>query len=306
MIENFALLLGRHIRIRGSGRLLQLLYPCRADSKRFICGLRTRVDGLKFEADTRQLIDWCMQFHGEYEPHMRQLFQRLLVPGAIAADVGANVGAHTLTLAKLVGPAGHVLAFEPNPVVRDRLVRNLEINEFGNTATYGCALGETNGSLSLRVPATSSAEFANPGLASLVALETPHDLVDVHVRPFDEVFSETGLNRLDLVKIDVQGFEMAVLSGMRGVIAEFSPAIVFEYEDWAWHKADSTLQTAFDFFQSLSYSLWRIESGGMLKMRPIDATQVKDTHVELVAMRDGDHRIAAAGQRMSLEFSRNG
>ena len=181
MIESAMVTLGRRVRLPGVGRLMSWLYPCRWDSRRYVSGVRTRADGLKFDADTRQLIDWNLLFHGDYEPHMRRLFNRLTGPGGVALDVGANVGAHTLTLSRLVGAAGHVLAFEPNPAIRKRLQANIELNGMSQVSVYAQALAEENGCLQLRVPKAGSAESSNPGLASLVALETPHDLIDVEV-----------------------------------------------------------------------------------------------------------------------------
>ena len=115
MLEGFSVLLGRHIQIRGVGRLLSALYPCRPESRRYVHGIRSRADGMKVEIDTRQLIDWVTYFHGMYEPQMSMLFEKLLERDGVAVDVGANVGAHTLTLSRLAGANGRIVAFEPNP-----------------------------------------------------------------------------------------------------------------------------------------------------------------------------------------------
>jgi len=291
MIEALAMWLGRHFKFRGRGRLLQVLYPCRSESSRFIRGVRLRGDGLKFDADSRQWIDRCMLFNGEYEPHMRGLFQHLVTPGAVVVDVGANIGAHTLTLANLVGSTGRVLAFEPNPPIRGRLIRNLALNGFDHVDVYEYALGDAEGQLSLRVPSSSSAESANPGLASLVALDTPHELVPVRVRCFDELFQETKLRDLSMMKIDVQGFELHVLRGMRSVISQFSPPIVFEYEDWAWGKAGSSLSMVVEFFESLPYRLWAFEERGVLRLHLVDESCATRSHMDLIALHCDDRRL---------------
>ncbi len=264
-------MLGRRVRLPGVGRLMSWLYPCRWDSRRYVSGVRTRADGLKFDADTRQLIDWNLLFHGDYEPHMRRLFNRLTGPGGVAIDVGANVGAHTLTLASLVGAAGHVLAFEPNPAIRKRLQANIELNGMSQVSVYAQALAEENGCLQLRVPKAGSAESSNPGLASLVALETPHDLIDVEVRRGDDLVVDADISRLDLVKIDVQGYEMQVLHGLEATLDRFKPAVLFEFEDWAWRAANSALSDAVAFFSRRSYTLWRIAADARLVRLGVDA-----------------------------------
>lgn len=291
MLERAATLLGRHVHVRGIGRGLRLLYPCRSDSERYIQGVRKRNDGLWMELDTRQLIDWDLLFRGEYEPHMRHLFASLLREGDVAIDVGANVGAHTLTLAKIVGSAGCVLAFEPNPAIRERLERNLTLNDLGHVDVYRCALGAAGARMSLRVPSATSAESANPGMASLVALDTPHDLIAVDVHALDTLWSATGQHRLDLVKIDVQGYEHPVLQGMTSLISRFSPAIIFEYEDWAWRKAGSTFQDVFDLLRRQFYSLWHVRHRGHLELHEICPGGMPRPHAEVLAIANNDPRM---------------
>jgi FkbM family methyltransferase len=243
-----------------------------------------------FDLDTRQEIDWCLLFYGDYEPHMRQMFNSLLEAGAVAVDVGANIGVHTLTLANLVGDSGHVIAVEPNPTVRERLERNLQINEITNVVVYECALGANDDQMSLRIPTAKSKESANPGLASLVALDTPHNLVAVEVRRLDDLFNESGLERLDLVKIDVQGFEMQVLEGMTALIEKFRPAILFEYEDWAWQKGGGSLSSAQEFFKRKDYELYRVDAAARLKSDSDGTGFAGCTHVELIAVHKHDAR----------------
>jgi FkbM family methyltransferase len=271
MMEGIATLLGRHLHVRGIERALQVAYPFRQDSRRYVSGRRQRGDGLWMNVDSRTLIDWHLLFRGEWEHHLGVLFSALSNRGAVAIDVGANVGAHTLTLARLVGPTGRVLAFEPNPAVKDRLVENVDLNHLAQVHVFGCALGEATATLELRVPKADSGEASNPGLASLVALETPHDLVTVAVRRLDDVIAEAGLQRLDVVKIDVQGYEYRTLQGMPEAIRRFAPAIIFEYEGWAWQLAGSSFEETAAWFQKMDYAFWRIDArrGGILRSHPL-------------------------------------
>lgn len=278
MNEGAMVFLGRHVRVRGMGRLLGAMYPCSERSRRFVQGVRERNDGLKFDADTRQVIDWAQLFLGEYEAHLRPIFQTFLTSGAVAVDVGANVGAHTLTLAELVGKDGRIFAFEPNPAIRRRLERNLELNHFTQVTVHDCALGDTEGSMSLRVPAAGSDEASNPGLASLVALDTPHDLVEVAVCRLDDLL-DGSIERLDLLKVDVQGFEMSVFRGMTDVLQRFRPVIVFEYEKWAWDKAGDSLDCALEFFAGHSYVVRQLGKAGTIVRAP-----ERDDHLEMIAL----------------------
>lgn len=308
MMERLATFLGRRVSTHGVDRVLGLAYPCRHDSKRFVRDRRRRSDGLWMQLDTRTLIDWHLLFHGEWERHLRLLFEQLLGAGSVAIDVGANVGAHTLTLARLVGPNGRVLAFEPNPSINHILATNVGLNDIAQVTVYGCALGAAATSLELRVPAETSREASNPGLASLVALDTPHDLVTVDVRPLDDLVTEADLQRVDLVKIDVQGYESQVLQGMRGAIEKFSPTIIFEYEDWAWRRAGSTFAEVASGFGELSYSLWKIDApvcrsrrGRRIALTPILQGTVPGTHADVVAMSDADPRVCQLQRAFGAE-----
>jgi len=210
------------------------------------------------EIDSRSWIEWNVLFRGDYEPHLTALWNRLAPEGGVAIDIGANVGAHTLTMARAVGPRGRVLAFEPNPPVRAAMVHNLSLNGIEHVTVFDCALGSEPGTLPLRVPKSTSAEFSNIGLASLVALDTPHDLVDVAVRALDDMLASLNLDRVDVVKIDVNGYETATLRGMRTCLERYRPAVIFEYDAWAWAQANAKSAEAFELFQAAGYEIYRI------------------------------------------------
>lgn len=298
MLEGFSVLLGRHIQIRGVGRLLQALYPCSPESQRYVHGIRSRADGMKVDIDTRQLIDWVTYFHGMYEPQMSVLFEKLLGLDGVAVDVGANVGAHTLTLSRLAGANGRIVAFEPNPEIRQKLHRNVQLNALGNVSIFDCALGKSSEILQLRVPRKDSAEGSNPGLASLMALDTPHDCVEVVVRRFDDVADELAIQRLDLIKIDVQGYEQHVLEGMDASLRRFKPAVIFEFEEWAWKKSGSTWGGVYDLLADLHYEVWQVgvRNGGMVLL-PATTAMIATSHMDILALPRG----GANAKRFSIQ-----
>jgi FkbM family methyltransferase len=282
-LETAAVALGRHLNVRGSERLLRALYPCTTTASRFVRGVRARGDGLLMELDSRSWIDWNLLFRGDYEPHLTRLWNELATEGAVAIDVGANIGAHTLTMAQCVGPRGRVLAFEPNPLVREVMVRNLALNGISHVTVFECALGSQPGTLPLRVPKRDSAEFSNMGLASLVALETPHDLVNVEIRTLDDVLESEGIARVDVIKIDVQGYEMETLRGMRECLARHRPAVAFEYDAWAWRQAHVQPMEAFELFKAAGYDLFRLDGRPGAARQPLDRTAPLPDYLDLLA-----------------------
>lgn len=176
-------------------------------------------------------------------------------------------------------------------MVRAVLTRNVALNKFHHVRIFDCALGDKPGVLPLRVPKADSAEYSNMGLASLVALDTPHDLVEVPVHTLDTVFRESGMNRLDVVKIDVQGYECQVLAGMREVLDRHGPAVVFEYEKWAWDKANTRLTDALALFEAVNYRVYRFSQAAQLAIEPMRDMQTLPDHIELAAFRDNDPRL---------------
>src|SRR5438309_1113629 len=168
--------------------------------------------GLRMRLDPRSLIEWEVLFTG-YEPEVRELLRRSLGPGSTAIDVGANAGAHTLVLAAACGPHGRVVACEPNPVLRERLQANVELNGLRNVHVLPFALGATAGSAVLHVPT----DPVHTGGASLVAGVHEHlrdaTAVEVEVTTLDELVAREGLAPVRLVKVDVEGLEAGVIAG---------------------------------------------------------------------------------------------
>jgi FkbM family methyltransferase len=147
----------------------------------------------------------------------------------VFVDIGANTGYFTVLAALRVDSAGHVFAFEPNPAVRDQLQRHLVVNGINNRVTVSdVALADRN---------EDSAQFflscwpENDGISSLTpAPETmargglrQESTIPVRVRTFDAWLQSTPVPRIDLMKIDVEGAETHVLSGMRRAFETVPP-----------------------------------------------------------------------------------
>jgi FkbM family methyltransferase len=168
------------------------------------------------------------------EPVTTAWMTETIAPGAVIVDVGANVGYYTLLAARLVGPAGRVVAFEPNPAVRSRLERHVRLNRVQSVVqVYGVALanGEA-GEVELFVPPAA----AESGIASLTLSPAlaARGATAVHVRTqrFDDWLEKTPLAPIAVMKIDVEGGEMGVIDGMRGLLATRPPAAIVCETTW--------------------------------------------------------------------------
>jgi FkbM family methyltransferase len=187
---------------------------------------RVVVEGMPLVFDVSEFTTSRLYFAGiPWEPQTTACLVRRLREGAVFVDVGANHGYFTVLAAALVGPTGRVVAFEPNPAVLEQLRTHVRLNDFDARVTaVAAALADApqdEGTLFV------STEPGNSGLSSLVASPAyvrngwlSHDrTVSVPVDTFDRWFESSTLPRVDLVKIDVEGAEGRVLTGMTGSLA---------------------------------------------------------------------------------------
>src|SRR5437868_4188080 len=114
------------LQLRGTDRALRLLYHPDYRQNDYVERVSPCGDSL-IQIDTRSYIEWATYVYGAYERGAVNLLQRLAHPGSIVLDVGANIGTFTLPLARAVGPAGTIYAFEPHPRLRARLSMNIAL-----------------------------------------------------------------------------------------------------------------------------------------------------------------------------------
>lgn len=236
----------------GWERVVMLLAPPETFRERpDICVVR---DGMPFMAQPSVPLGWRVAMFGGYEPELREIFRAVLPEGGVAVDAGANVGWHTLLMARLVGEGGRVLAAEPNPSVRKRLEGNLRLNRFRHVDIVPYALADTEGGVDFHGPDAADAGSGN----GHVAPAGSSGAMRVEARRLDAIVAAAGLARLDLVKIDVEGFEWPVLRGAEASIAQFRPHIVFEYNAEYAHRGGGTPALLEGFFGRHGYRLFAV------------------------------------------------
>ena len=192
------------------------------------------VDGIKMCSGTGNLpasFDKAFQANtikGGWEVETIRLFKQLAKEGDTVVDIGAHIGYYTLLAARIVGDTGKVYAFEPDPANHDVLVGNIKLNGFQNVVTVRKAISDKNGQIELYL------NEKNTGGHSIYRPEKVKRLVVVESVTLDDYFKNRE-HPIDIVKMDIEGAEMAALSGMRKIIetnenlkifAEFHPAWV--------------------------------------------------------------------------------
>lgn len=157
---------------------------------------------------------------GRYEEGITALLVRALSPGSVAVDVGANIGVLTVLMADACGPTGRVLAFEPAAANFAYLQANVRANGLANVDASMAAVTADDGNVELvfneAYPAGSFVVTDGSGGTSVEGVR------------LDTVVEKLALERLDLVKVDVEGGEFSVLAGARATIDRFHPLLVVE------------------------------------------------------------------------------
>ena len=162
-----------------------------------------------------------------HKPAPEPIIAKVCPPGGTAMDIGANLGDWTLPMAKAVGPSGRVFAFEPVPFVANAVRKTLRINGLVNAAVCETALSDRQGETPFTVVHDDNAilniRCSGIGIDNLGGSE-----ITVPMTTLDAFVEAEELDRLDFIKVDVEGHEAAVLKGAEETLSRFHPAIVFE------------------------------------------------------------------------------
>ena len=197
-------------------------------------------DGITYDLDLAQGIDFAIYLGNIYERQTRTALRELVIPGALVLDIGANIGAHTLPLARQVGPNGRVIAFEPTDFAFRKLNRNLELNpELASRVTAcHCFLTATDSDRAPPAIYSSWPLTQEPGLhAKHLGREMRTEAAQA--RSLDSVLSELGDGRVQLVKLDVDGFDGCC--GARPVCCR-----IRRFLSWSWHPMLDERGTSLD------------------------------------------------------------
>lgn len=206
--------------------------------------LKTCRHGLMLYFKNDQYIGRSLDIYGEYSESEISLFREIVVPDSIVVEAGANIGTHTLFLARAVGPSGMVHAFEPQRRIHQMLCANLALNEIGNTRTYQAGLGSIKDKIEMWEPDLESTINLGGIPIGQIEGEVRHDIVDIMT------LDELDLPRVDFLKIDVEGMERDVLLGASSTIQRCRPIIYLEND--RSEKSPALIQTLFD----LGYRAW--------------------------------------------------
>ena len=194
--------------------------------------IQLEVDGLLFNLDKGTVIADKISNTGSYEPWITKLIECLVMKGDTVVDVGANIGIHTLSLSKSVGPRGHVMAFEPVEYLFEQLKSNLHLNEIKNVDVFNVAIGEIDQIAEMNI--IKEGDY-DTGSSSLVKNEYIDSIkqnrinkVKTKVVKLDN-FIKRYTDQVEFIKMDIEGYEYYALLGMEEIIKKNKPIMIIEY-----------------------------------------------------------------------------
>jgi FkbM family methyltransferase len=203
-------------------------------------------------------IEWTILNTGTYEEEIGKLIKLSLKPGSAALDIGANIGLHCIRIAQMCGAEGKVYAFEPISYLQERLKKNISLNKISNVTLFPFALADEDREADFMI---NPAEW-NQGTFSLNAGNTGNSVQHVIIKKADDIPEIKDLRSLDLIKIDVEGYEYQVLRGLHQTIKSHQPRIIFEYDSNYWAATNQFITDCYDYLSSLNYTLYQITPVG--------------------------------------------
>ena len=187
-------------------------------------------------------------YKGWSDREERKLLDGLITPGMTVLDIGANIGIYTEFLAKLVGPSGRVVAFEPERRNLERLRRATQ--KYRHVEVVHAAVSDHSGTIKLYV-----ADDLNVDHRSYAP---KRESVEVVAIALDDFFAKR--DGVDLIKMDIQGAELAAVRGARRLLeSDHAPIILFEYWPYGLRSAGENPQALLDELRSFGYELRTID-----------------------------------------------
>ena len=208
------------------------------------------------DAISSQLIE------GRFEVPERRLFRDLLEPGMTVIDIGANAGIYTMTAARRVGPRGRVIAFEPSAREREQLARHLALNRIDNVRVESIALGAADGDTDFFIAAAFDTGFNSR--VAMPGVSTTHERVPMC--RLDTYADRVKLERVDIVKIDIEGGERDVLAGGSEVFRRLRPILLCEIEPARIEPWGYAPREIYDSVRAWDYDWFTISDAGVIPL----------------------------------------
>jgi FkbM family methyltransferase len=214
--------------------------------------------------------------NGNPEVNVSLLVEGLLQEGMTVVDVGGNHGLFSMEAAHFVGSTGYVYAFEPTPELCDHIRKHLEVNHIKNVYLLEKAVGSFDGNAKLRVhhECTGLNSLASQDLVWQGSTLVADQVINVPLCKLDTVVNTENISHIDILKIDVEGFELEVLQGARNILVnQRVKYIILEIAEYHQQNSGLKIDDLLIFLDEVEYSIHLITPEGKI------GEQVKDRQI---------------------------
>lgn len=235
--------------------------------------LEARRGGVTWHLDLNQGIDLSLYLFGYFEKDVSTALKEHVSQGITVFDVGANIGAHTLPIASFVGSEGSVYSFEPTKWAYDKMKVNLALNPELSPRVipvFG-ALVQPGGAIPQEI--YSSWPVGHHKGDHPVHAGDKHSTDGALTITLDEFVEQYSLERLDLIKLDVDGFETQVLRGASNTLERFKPLLILELCEYTHQEHGESFEGLLQLLESLGYRIFSLNS---LREMPLEAEELRE------------------------------
>ena len=237
-------------------------------------------EGFMMLASPHDYASYGIFFFGDYDPVMTTLLKAHVPEGGVCWDAGTDRGWFSLLMGRLVGNQGRIDSFEAFPPNYRKLEANVTINKFSWVHPYNVAVSDSVGQMHFIPPCdatTYHVSFLNncSGVGYLTKSAQPGS-IQVLTTTLDQHTEESGIERLDFIKMDIEGAELAALRGATRTISRFRPKLAVEYNRETARRAGSSIEELDDLLENYGYERFMF-SGRLEKLRLEKWKDVSDT-----------------------------
>lgn len=274
----------------GKARLYQALHRALMPPERF--QVADIAPGFRLNCDLQDPEQEKIYFYGHYhERYEARLIRKLLSPGESFWDIGANIGYFTLLAAATLQNSGQILAFEPGRVAFQRLQDNVRLNNFNNIIILNLAASNSAGEAKLYL----ATEIADTGASLYLGGDDRTAFEIIPTIPLDTYLAQEKFPPPDLIKIDVEGAELAVLQGATTILSEFAPLLLLEMEEKNLLAAGTNKAAIQNFLKPLGYQGAFLSKGKWFLTTDMNKTRGRNIFWFNPAMRGHQEKIRLLG-----------
>jgi len=234
-----------------------------------------QLDGFSMELDLRDLLQTNIMVKGVWDPELSRWLSYLASSAQVIVDVGSHCGYFSLIAHRFAPETAYVYSFEPNPRLQAQYMRNVVINKFDRMRLVPMAVSDTLGTTTLYVP-----QMIQPGAGSLFRTSGLSQRIDTQTVTLDSFCDDMDIQRVDVVKMDIEGGEAAALAGMRqGLSAGRYSILVVEMHPML--LASDTIRSIEHNFREMGYNLFYLKDK---EAQPVQGDMLLTFHGQVVAV----------------------